>query len=490
MNKQSLLYVSPKSTFYNTKKEVINENLKIHEETFSEDRDLYTYLLYFKDSKYYAKKLIIENLLKNSLYKEEMTPENEERIKIEDYLIYKSLMTENITHALKMLLGLKENKINNSRTSKLILRFLFDRGNTDYICIKYKKKIKDLLIHAIGLKKINIIINKGDGGTLFNKHVKIYKNPFAFECISFVFDKDYDYTSKYLLEYIKARKIFKENKTSLKIKKGIVPIEVLEGFSSTYNGYIDIKNVYEVANVSSKQKIQRKKVVEKTISEKVDINYEKYSAYDLIKVLYNGELNADDEIEVLKQLNIKYEELHNESKNYLSLNVDETAFILDCSSSMAGGKDSKLSAFYNSVIMTNILSLGNNVFYCNGKMIDNRLYPDGDTNLSESFLEAVENEFKNVVIISDGFENVGDIEAIYEKLRELNIDINVLHLNPVFSPKNMEFKKLSNNFITLPFNEIKDLKYTKYFNLLNTNPCEFKRQMKELIVNEISSSIE
>ena len=70
-NIQSLLYLTPKSTYYNKKEYVINEGLYLHQTLFDEDRELYTYLLYFTNSTYYSKSIIIENLLSNSLYKNE-----------------------------------------------------------------------------------------------------------------------------------------------------------------------------------------------------------------------------------------------------------------------------------------------------------------------------------------------------------------------------------------------------------------------------------
>ncbi|MFW6024888.1 MAG: hypothetical protein ACOCRX_00955, partial [Candidatus Woesearchaeota archaeon] len=140
-NKQSLLYLIPKSSYYNSEEKVIKEGLNLHNEMFKSDRVLYSYLLYFNNSTYYSKSLIIERLLANSLNKPQYSTilkKDPKLLKIEDELIIRALRSENITHALKMLLHLKKNRINNSRTQNIILKFLFERNNLDYIAIKYK----------------------------------------------------------------------------------------------------------------------------------------------------------------------------------------------------------------------------------------------------------------------------------------------------------------------------------------------------------------
>ena len=44
---QSLLQITPKDTFYNSKEEIIANSKAMHKELMERDRELYTYLLYF-----------------------------------------------------------------------------------------------------------------------------------------------------------------------------------------------------------------------------------------------------------------------------------------------------------------------------------------------------------------------------------------------------------------------------------------------------------
>ena len=68
---------------------------------------------------------------------------------------------------------------------------------------KYKSKIKELLIHALGLKNINKVLS-GDK-CLFDKKIGVYKNPYAYECFMFIFNK---YVKGEVIISIKAIKNF------------------------------------------------------------------------------------------------------------------------------------------------------------------------------------------------------------------------------------------------------------------------------------------
>lgn len=481
MNKQSLLYMSPIETFYDTKKEVIENNLRLHDEVFGDDRELYTYLLYFNNAKYYSKELIICNLLKNSLYKEESF--NKEDLIIEDFLIHRALLNENITHALKMLLSLKNNKINNNRTSKIILKFIFDRGNLDYISIKYKSKLKDLLIHALGLKNINKILSGNK--SLFDKKIGVYKNPYAYETFLFIFNKEIKSKSEYINAYLAAKDAIL-NRKPLKIKKGLVPIEVLEGFVHSSKSYFNLESLYEVANVSDKQAVKKQKELkEKGISVKKEIDFSKLIFNDLVKLLYNGNLE-NSEYENLKiEINKKLFSLDKYFKD-----IKQTAFVFDFSLSLEGSKENKYNGFYKELEFFYSLKdkYNDNIFLIGGELNNNLVYPAGNSNVSKGVLEAIKKGFKKIVLISDGFENVGNIDILYKKLIDLEVKVEILHLNPVFSAKDMDFKILSDDIITIPFDNISDLEYLEMFSLLEKDSEEFKKIMRVKILEEIKNN--
>jgi hypothetical protein len=494
-NNQSILYLIPKATFYNSKTDVIKEGLASHTLLLEEDRELYTYLLYFNNSTYYSKSVLINNLLANSLFKSEnklFVDNDESLLKIEDALIHNALFNENITHGLKMLLQIKDTRTNNSRTTKVILDFLFNRGNSDFIAIKYKNKIKQLLIHALGLKTVNDILDRKENGIKkYNKLIKVYKNPYDLEVFDFVFDKDRTFNSEYLNEYIVTRNHFKNNTVKLNTPSKL-PIEVLSGFNNFYKRNINLTALITVANVSDKQKIQLQNTVKKhsnnTMELKIDLN--KYSIMELLKYMYSKKEITMQEIEECNRIiDIKAEELRGKLDKE-QFDLANTAIILDISDSHLGSNESKLHPFFKNLALAKVLNDGSkdNIIYVGG-VVDEKglIQPLGDSNLSQGLITATKMGYKKVIVLSDGFENVGSFEKVYKQIQKIGYDLNVLHFNPVFSPKNMSFKAIGDSIPTIPFTSVDDLENLFLFYYLNIDREKFKQVMRSKIVQELLS---
>jgi len=493
-NKQSLLYLIPKSSYYNSQKEVIEEGAALHDEMFLKDRELYTYLLYFTESTYYSKSLIVERLLANSIYKDEYKPllASDPRLtEIEDALIFNTLFNESITHALKLLLQLKKDKINNSRTQKLIIRFIFYRGNTDFIAIKYKNKLKQLLVHALGLKTVNDILERRpEGYVKYNKLIKVYGNPYDLEVFDFVFDKDREYTSEYLKEYVKIRNDFKNNTVDLR-KPVNLPKEVLEGFNNFYHRGINITTLISMGNVSNKQKIQLQNTVKRHSNNTMELQIDltKYSIMELFKYMYNKTDITKEEInECSHIIKEKAKEIRESIKDDFVVDLNSTAVIVDCSDSHWGSAQTKMHPFFKNMTLMKIFENDNknNIFLVGGKTNNNGLIePSGDTDLSSALLKVATQGYKNVIVLSDGFENVGSFDKVYKQLKNIGVDINVVHFNPVFSPKNFSFKSISDDIIAFPYTSEKDIKNIMLFYLLNTDVEAFKKVVRERIEQEL-----
>lgn len=491
MNKQSLLYLIPRGTFYNSKSEVIEEGNNLHNELFNEDRELYACALIFNNATYYTKGLIIEKLLSNSLYKDnnkEIIEKDPKRIELEDSLINYALMNESITHALKILLGLKEKKINNERTTKIILTFIFKRNNTDYICLKYKNKIKQLLVHALGMPKINAILTNTDKGKkFFNKYIRVYNNMCDIEIINFVFNKPFNYTNEFFIEYLKVADAFKENRVN-EVRGTVLPIEVLEGFSSFYNRSVNLAELITKANVSTKQKIQMQNAVKKHSDNKVEIKIDltKYSMVDLMKYMYN---KSDISVKEIEEIQDILSNKATEIASNLHLEEKDTCLVVDYSLSHAGNGTSINHPFYMNYILTMILEkfyeingLRHNTLIVGSKRNElGLLVPSGDSCLYEPLFKGLENDYKNFIFVSDGFNNVGDFDEIYKAINRIS-GTTAIQFNPVFSPKDMSCKGLSDIIPTIPFRDEKDIEFFELNYLFNSNPQSFKEIVRKKIL--------
>lgn len=497
LNKQTLLYVTPKATFYNSQKEVIAKAQEAHNAVMAEDRTLYTYLLFFPNATYYAKSLIIQNLLGDSINKHpELTAADPKLLEVEDALIYNALMNENITHALKMLTSLKEARINNSRTSNVILRFLFDRGNLDRIVIKYKKKVKELLIHAIGQGNMHAIARWDEKGkALFEKKIAVYNNPFAQEVISFLAGKNPEYHSSNLQAYHKVRTLFLNGQINYsnaiaEIKQ--IPLEVLEGFNSGAKEKLMIEYLLQHANLSEKQKVQVQKRVEKINKENIDkpivqvvveVDYTKQDIFDLYRLLYSGkEFTEEEKNNIHLAIAMKTIEMQNVVASQFDFN-EPHGVIIDASGSHAGSKESHLHALIKNKILSDVFvsRYRENLIQVGGYQEDGLLFPEGHTDLASALLKAAEAGFKKVFLFSDGFENVNSFDSVHKALAAIGHDIKVIHFNPVFSPKTFSFKTVGDNVTTIPYASHKDLVTINFFYLLAEDPELFKVLVREEI---------
>lgn len=129
-----------------------------------------------------------------------------------------------------------------------------------------------------------------------------------------------------------------------------------------------------------------------------------------------------------------------------------------------------------------------NVFLAGGKKDKHGLlYPAGETDLSTPLLEAVEKGFENIIVLSDGFENVGHFDKVYKQLKTIGHPLNVVHFNPVFSPRNFSFKSISDDIVAFPFTSEKDIQNIMLFYLLNTDEAAFKQAMRQRIESELLS---
>lgn len=498
-NKQGLLYLTPKASYYNTKQEVVKEANRLHEAVLTEDRALYTYLLYFSNSTYFSKGLIVEKLLANSLHKEEQAAffkADAEMLAIEDALIQHALFGENITHALKLLLSLKAKRINNSRTRRVILSFLFKRGNLDRIAIKYKQKVKELLIHALGAGVVHGIAEREEKSMKkFYQLVDVYQNRFALETFDFVFGKEQKYASPLYSEYMKVRKDFETGNVALDHQTEL-PIEVLEGFNSFYKRHLYLDTLLQKAVVSDKQKIQMQNRVAKVSTPqapvKLEVDFSKFGIAELVKYRYSrNDISEEEAAEIddhIKRLSLQ---LKDAVKDEFIVDLEKTAFLLDVSDSHKGSAETKNHPFYKNLTLALILTASyeqgdQGVYYAGGKWdADGTLQPEGHTDLTKGLLSAAKDGYTNLIVFSDGFENVGSFDLVHSRLAEIGHNINVVHFNPVFSPKNFAFKMLSERVLSVPYTDEKDLGNLALFCLLGTDKEAFKQVMRERITSDL-----
>jgi hypothetical protein len=217
-----------------------------------------------------------------------------------------------------------------------------------------------------------------------------------------------------------------------------------------------------------------------------EINYKTQDIYDLWKAFYFKIMNGDGE-----NLDKIMDAIDHQSTKMNRLDIGKCTVIIDASRSMEGSEERKLHPFLTSLSILSVLDNVEDVIYVGGKRIEvpmedplSVVVPHNSTDLWRGLTEAVITGTKNIVVLSDGYENTikGMFEHTYNYFKESGYEFNLLHLNPVFSAdaKSGSSRRLTSDTTPLPVSSYKFLETELIFNRM----IEHRDMVKGLLVNK------
>ena len=380
-----------------------------------------------------------------------------------------------LPYVLRLFIDLKNEKVNNERTRKIMLGFIWGQANLEFYSMKYRNKIAEVLRHAYGVKKTSILLSIAqkqiniNGATLLgsekemsivNECILKYFNGDsikAFKLLLFLFKKDsgvaYNATEFPLLsEYQKA----KIDITGIKN----VPEEVLLGLISSvkhpqYHSMwsTDIqkeatkalirKNV-EVTSVNQQVR-QTKSTAKLGVEKTVDLE----KATDFLALYKTGYENGfTDEI---RSAIVKLAQ----KKKIQGFFYQNIGVIVDKSVSMTGDKNESKNtpmaiADFTALVLT-----------ASAKE-SNRVNTRGEiTDLATSFIDLLKEEnslkpYDAIFILTDGYENAYDgltNEVISIWKAESGRNIPMFQISPITSAEmGANVRKLGEGVVTMAIN--------------------------------------
>lgn len=379
-----------------------------------------------------------------------------------------------LPYVLRLFVDLKDSKVNNERTRKIILGFIWGQENLEFYSMKYRNKIANILKHVYGVKKTSILLaiaqkQASTGGHLIgtkkeldiaNEYILKYFNGDslkAFKLLLFIFKKEGDlaYSAidfSLLSEYQKA-------KTSI-IGIKSVPEEVLLGLiSSTKHPQYHtmwateaqrnttkalIRSTTEVT--STNQQIRQTKSTAKLGVEKT-VDMEKATDYlALYKTGYETSFTAEIKSAIEKLA---------EKKKIQGFFYPNIGVIVDDSVSMTGNKnESKNTPRAIADFTARVL----------GKSAQNAVLvktADQITDIATSFIELLKKEkadkpYDAIFILTDGYENAYDgmtneVIAIWQA--ETGRNIPMFQISPITSAEmGSNVRKLGTSVVTMAIN--------------------------------------
>jgi len=491
-----MLQFAPKGAFYEEADQQFQRVFQMWTELFSFDRTLFC-LTTLLGGTGFAKGSMNHMLLANpqSVTGRELVPEGM-AFDYESKVIRYNLSKERIPRALKNLLMLTGaegcTKVNNSRTRKIILEFIFNRSISELegLAINYKSKLKKLVRHALGKQEVYNILN-GDA-LLFKKRIGRYKMQ-ALPVIFHIFDKrppagtaHTRYTK--IENYWDLREAAESGNVEQfrKLMDGM-PNRTVMGFRNTYKVPIEKSEIYEVAKMGNKESLQMEAAVKRSGATKAkEINYKNQDIYDLWKAFYFKLLNNDPD-----NMDKIIEAIDYQACKMDRMDIGDCVVIIDASRSMVGSNERKLHPFLTSLSILSALENVKDVIYVGGKRVATPtidpisvIIPDNHTDLWRGLTEAVIAGTPNIVVISDGYENTikGMFEHTYNHFKSSGYEFNLIHLNPVFSAdaKTGSSRRLTADTKPLPVSSYKFLETELIFDRMIEN----REVVKNLLVSK------
>jgi len=427
-------------------------------------------------------------------------------MKLFSYMLDKETTPRSLKNLIMLTGGKKENgripfkRVNNSRTRRLILQFIFDRDNLslDSLAIKYKTKVRKLVTHAMGEPALHKIWTSPTPEIAFRRSkIARYNNdsfPVLLHLFNMPFIGDPEKFPKINLYHVmkEAAKAGDEREFIRVMKMKKLPFETVLGFRNTYKIDVPLRDVHESTTKTDRQKLQTESATARA-GAKVSVDYNKQNLFDLLKIFYHKTIEQDS-----SNIDDIVTSIEKKSETKSDVSFGKAVVIMDCSHSMRGNAKRHLHPFL--VGMSLILTIDNlvDIMYTGGTWIKTQsdrwkqvIYPEKQTCLWESLLTAAAmDNVDSIIIISDGYENSpmkGMFSKVYKKLRQdgyLQHD-SVIHINPVFASESKGVKQLDPDIPVLPVSSHKSLEAVFISNMLLAKPD----QVKALLVNKYQKLI-
>jgi len=379
-----------------------------------------------------------------------------------------------LPYVLRLFVDLKNAKVNNERSRKIVLGFIWGQDNLEFYAMKYRNKLAEILRHVYGKKMTSVLLSIAGKAAnvgqfvvgsekemnIVNEHILRYYNGDmvkASKLLLFIFKKDTGVTYganefPLLSEYMKA----KVDITSTKK----VPEEVLLGLISNVR-----HPQYHSMWATDIQKEATKALIRKNV-EVTSVNQQVRQTKSTAKLGVEKTVDLEKATDFLALYKTGYEngwteDLHKaidklaEKKRIPGFFYQNIGVIVDDSISMTGHKaESKNTPKAIADFTARVL----------GKSAQTALATktDGEvTDLASSFVQLLKAEnpskpYDAIFILTDGYENAYDgltNEVISIWKAETGRDIPMFQISPITSAEmGANVRKIGANVVTMAIN--------------------------------------
>jgi hypothetical protein len=470
-----------RATFYDSLEDQEAAEYRIHERMFELDRGLYAAFLALPGVSDHTRQVGVLRLLSHPRGggASRFVDEEEER-----RLVARVVGSLPTPRMLKLFLMLRQARVNNGRTRRLILRSILGSRQLELWATRYRAKLRAAVVHALGLRDggiVRAILCRPSSSwsaaerTFLHRRVGRFGpqsgQTFLYECVGFVLGNEAGLTLPLLRSYAEAKKSLESGRD--------LPYETLEGLRSTYHPQ---RANAEVLDLTRSQLTPGQRLAMQAKAERdgvsVDLDPDRYDPVRLY--LYAFERGIEPGIE--KALDRKAAE----AATKFPVSFRRLGILVDASASMAGHGTQALRPMATALALRDVLAAGcqeASVRYCGGEKEGRLVRPSGDTSLAEPLVGLLSQSPDAVFILSDGYENApaGRVAEVVDRIRSFGNETPIYQFSPVFAAESSGVRALSPGDIpAVPINEPSGLTLALLRGMLFFEPVQAIRKLRDL----------
>jgi len=481
-----------RDTHYQTKEDMELARKGLHRNVFAIDRGIYASIFCLPGAIEFARQTAFKALLSNPW---KGNTKSTLPIATENDIINKLLKELQPNKVLNTFIEMVDNKVNNSRTRRIMLTYVLGSRSLELWAVKYKPKVLKVLTHCWGMRYKNIVkaILEKNSQPLsalaiaafdqkemqyLTEDILKYRNfnmteNDMLQCISFILGIKMNYTVKML-------KAYGDAKTDLKAG-AILPPDILDGIRSTYHPkatQADMLNLTKKTMTTKQKKLVQNKAQKEGVA--VTFNPKKFPMAELFIYAYKMGMSKD----IKNAINGKARK----AAQSLPFRYGRLGIVFDGSYSMSGSGEQHMRPISIASATREMLKHACENYYiefAGGYSKDGLSYPMGDSSLAMSLAKVLENEPDAVFIISDGYENApaGRTHEVIQVVRRLGWNLPIYHINPVSAAEAKEgVRQLSDLIPVMPISKPEAVGLTFFKPMLEVDPMNGLKSLLQMIL--------
>ncbi len=414
-----------RETFYNTKEEQMAAEEALHRDVFDIDRGLYGVVLALPGVNDHATQQGLARLLDQPHNGAALLDERQEGALIRH--LAGRLPPQRL---FKLFITLRQRRINNRRTRRLILSSILGSDRLAFWAVKYRHKLREALRHALGTGVANGLRTLTDPIRLermLGKYLGANADrDAAWQCVHFILGGRREYTLPLLRAFTQAKS---------DLERGAqLPVEVLGGIRSRYHKGVPHARVLELARQGGSISEGQKLALQRSAARHdVELAFDPTRA-DLVRLyVYALECVMTPEVRAALDDRARAQARH------LPVRYERVGIVVDTSASMQGTAQGKYRPLAVALALRDVLAASARearVAASQGAFDEHGLIrPVGDTCLARAVAELLQDDLDALYLLSDGYENApaGRVDEVLRALRGLGVTTPVYQLTPVLA---------------------------------------------------------